>query len=446
MCNECENKKHEEINLDNIVKPFYNLIPKNKKSLIETHPNLVEEWDWIENDKLGIKPENVSFGSHEKVWWICPDCKKNYDIVIKNRTTQNQNCPYCSGRRACLENCLATLRPDLAKEWDYKNNKTLTPFDITCGSGKMVWWLCPDCNESYDMRIGDRTNKNKNCNCPFCSGKKVCLWNCLDTLRPDIAAEWDYKENKTLTPFNVTCGSAKKVYWICPDCNKSYDAIISNRTKKENPTNCPYCIGQKVCLENCLATLRPGVARQWHPTLNENLTPYDVTLNSGKKVFWMCEFGHEWKTSINNRTTKNPTSCPECKIYYHEVMCREIMKEIFNKEFNKYKNETLKNKFGLELDCYNEELKINIEYDGPQHFEFYPPFHKTKEKFIRQQENDRIKDQWCANNNILQIRVSYKYDTKEEIETYIKEQLALNNRLPIIPLEVLVEPSEQLEL
>ena len=31
MCNECENKKHEEINLDNIVKPFYNLIPKNKK-------------------------------------------------------------------------------------------------------------------------------------------------------------------------------------------------------------------------------------------------------------------------------------------------------------------------------------------------------------------------------------------------------------------------------
>jgi len=569
MCNECENNKHKEINLDNIITPFYNLKPLNrKKSLVETHPHLVEEWDYEKNDKLGIKPEYVTYGMHIKVWWLCPDCNKSYDVLIShrtrkkpigclyclgrkvclgnclatkcpkvakewhptknetltpfdvlphinkkvfwlcpdcnesydaqinsrtnmnsgcpfcagkkvcswnclatlnqevaamwhptlnknltpfnvtcgsgkkvywlcpicnkdyymaisNKTYKNAGCPYCSGQKVCLENCLATLRPDIAKEWDYKENNELTPFDVTCGSGKKVCWLCLNCNKNYEMRVADKVNGSE---CSYCSGRKVCLSNCLATLNPEIALQWHPIKNEGLTPFDVTCGSGEKVYWLCPDCNESYDAIISDRTRKDS-TGCPYCAGKKVCLGNCLATLRPDLALQWHPALNKDLTPFNVTCGSSKKAFWICDKGHKWEAKINNRAGKNKTGCPECNIYYHEVLCQEIMKEIFNKEFNKYRNKTLRNKNPLELDCYNEELKINIEYDGEQHFRQVEIFHKTKQAFILQQQNDRIKDQWCINNNILQIRVSYKYDTKEEIEIYIKEQLKLNNRL-----------------
>ena len=169
---------------------------------------------------------------------------------------------------------------------------------------------------------------------------------------------------------------------------------------------------------------------KWDYENNKGLTPFDVVPGSNKKVHWICSNGHEWATCISSRTKKlKPTNCPNCKMQYHENLCRKIMKEIFNKEFIKYKNKNLRNQRQLELDCYNEELKINIEYDGIQHYEYPNIFYKTEKDFINQQENDRIKDQWCRDNNILQIRVSYKYDTKEEIENYIKEQLKINNIL-----------------
>ena len=495
MCNECIN---ENINKKESIKPrnFKN----KRKSLVETHPHLIEEWDWEKNNNLGIKPENITYGSHIKVYWICSICNKSYNSIIKNRTLSDNNCPCCTGQKVCLENCLATLEPDLAKEWHPTLNETLTPFYVTCGSDKKVYWLCPICNENYKSTINNRT---KGGGCSYCAGKKACLGNCLATLNPKVAIQWHPTKNGELTPYNVVPGSNKKVYWLCPDCNESYDTKISDRTKKD-PTSCPYCAGKRVCLWNCLATLNPELAKEWHPTKNGSLTPFDVTLNSGKKIYWICSicknefysiiasrnrlknnsklFGcpycnnkkpyinnclatlrpdlaaqwhptlngdltpfdvtphsdkiiywicnnnseHIWKVRIANRT--NGTNCPICLIYYHEILCQEIMKKIFNKDFIKYKHSLLrnnKNNYPLELDCYNEELKINIEYDGKQHYEFPNKFHKTKQEFKNSQQNDRIKDQWCKDNNILQIRVSYKYDTKEEIETYIKDQLKL---------------------
>ena len=45
---------------------------------------------------------------------------------------------------------------------------------------------------------------------------------------------------------------------------------------------CPYCVGQKVGLSNCLATKNPKLASEWHSIKNDELTPYDVTSSSGK--------------------------------------------------------------------------------------------------------------------------------------------------------------------
>jgi len=45
---------------------------------------------------------------------------------------------------------------------------------------------------------------------------------------------------------------------------------------------------------NTLYVSNPMLAREWHPTLNGNLTPKDVMPNSGKKIWWRCKKGHEW--------------------------------------------------------------------------------------------------------------------------------------------------------
>ena len=63
-----------------------------------------------------------------------------------------------------------TSYPHLVKEWHPTKNGELTPNDLTHGSGKKVWWLCPK-NHSYDAKISNRTANQSGC--PYCSGHKT---------------------------------------------------------------------------------------------------------------------------------------------------------------------------------------------------------------------------------------------------------------------------------
>jgi len=58
-----------------------------------------------------------------------------------------------------------------------------------------------------------------------------------------------------------------------------------------------------VVKSNCLATVKPELTKEWHPTKNGSLTPYDVVIFSNKKVWWKCPEGddHEWLATIASR-------------------------------------------------------------------------------------------------------------------------------------------------
>ena len=59
-----------------------------------------------------------------------------------------------------------------------------------------------------------------------------------------------------------------------------------------------------------LSIINPNLAKQWHPTKNGSLTPRDVAPNSNKRVWWICEKGHEWVALVLNRN--RGTGCPYC--------------------------------------------------------------------------------------------------------------------------------------
>ena len=59
-----------------------------------------------------------------------------------------------------------------------------------------------------------------------------------------------------------------------------------------------------------LAVLYPEIAEEWHIRKNVELSPFDVTPSSGKKVWWNCQKGHEWEATINDR--KKGSGCPYC--------------------------------------------------------------------------------------------------------------------------------------
>lgn len=92
-----------------------------------------------------------------------------------------------------------------------------------------------------------------------------------------------------------------------------------------------------------------------------------------------------------------------------EIECRRVMETTFKRPFNKIRPNFLRNVNGqnLELDIYNDELKIAVEYNGRQHYEYIPYFHRTRESFNNQKQRDFIKRLLCEKHGIFLIEVPY---------------------------------------
>ena len=271
---------------------------KIQKNFTDTHPKIAKEWD---HKKNSIKPNVVTFGTHKKVWWLCPK-NHSYNSSIASRS-QGRGCPYCANRLVGYGNDLKSKFPKIAKEWDFEKNK-LKPNEVLYGTRLNVWWICSS-GHSYQSKIINRT-RPKPTGCPFCSGQKVGYGNDLKSKYPKIAKEWDHKKNN-LKPNQVTFGSGKKMWWLCPK-NHSYIQSITLRTNYQNQ-GCPYCSGKKVGYGNDLKSKYPKIAKEWDYEKN-NLKPNEVFPSSFKKVWWLCSKKHSYTSLISSRTQGR--GCPYC--------------------------------------------------------------------------------------------------------------------------------------
>lgn len=114
----------------------------------------------------------------------------------------------------------------------------------------------------------------------------------------------------------------------------------------------------------------------------------------------------------------------------YERRCREIIEGIYQRPFPSVRPNFLKrsNGFNMELDCYNADLKLALEYQGIQHYKYWPRFHRTMAEFDAQLQRDREKREICRRLGITLVEVPYtvKFD---KLEPYIKTQLRNLGRL-----------------
>lgn len=131
----------------------------------------------------------------------------------------------------------------------------------------------------------------------------------------------------------------------------------------------------------------------------------------------------EGLTPINNAPPlgqiqpKPPKKCSN-----GERICREVLEEMYGKPFDCVRPDFLKNPEtgrNLELDCYNDELKIALEYNGIQHYKWPNFTGQTKEQFISQLRRDKYKADICEKHGIYLIRVPYNV-SHNGIKDYIK--------------------------
>ena len=277
------------------------------------YPELVEEWDYENNN--GITPQEVITGSNKKFWWKCKKCGGRWSATPGHRTLRGSGCPYCSGQKVLSGyNDLASVYPELIKEWDYTLNDSLTPQNITAGSGKKVWWIC---KEGHQW-LASICNRIKGRGCPYCSNKKIIVGeNDLGTTHKELVEEWDFEKNIDISPQTFVAGSNKSVWWRC-NKGHSWKAVISSRALNGN--GCPYCSNRKVLGGyNDLLSTDPEIVVEWDYEKNGSLTPQMVSRGSDKIVWWKCGKGHGWKAMISNRSKGE--GCPICK--HKSIICIE---------------------------------------------------------------------------------------------------------------------------
>lgn len=324
------------------------------KSLINTHPRLVEEWDYEKNGNL--KPWQVSKGSEKKVWWKCKLFGHSWSATVYNRV-HGSLCPVC--RRE-----LHVSFPEAAIYFYfhqiYPNAKWRMPFvgryelDIYLPEKKIA--IEYDGNEHHQSTVASEREKIKNKLClehgitlyrirqnvpalydssidiiledekrdTFAEALKNLIYtisgkhiqidfaadesdiyglfyqrvkdNSLQKINPELAKEWHPTKNGDLSPDMVTNQSGKNVWWML-----SYDDTKTGKhfnfewkakiCNRARGAACPYLTNKKVWTGfNDLQTIDPELAKEWHPVKNGGLKPTDILPGSNKKVWWLLPY------------------------------------------------------------------------------------------------------------------------------------------------------------
>lgn len=278
---------------------------KDKKDFASIFPEMVKDWDNLANGTLS--PDMLFPESSKRIHWNCHVCGYAWDTRLCDRTRYHTGCPRCAGKIVTPGvNDLATLYPEIAEQWCWEKNAPLGPDEVLSGSRRKAWWQCKCCGQTWETSIDTRTQKHTGC--PYCAGKRpIPGKNDFATLHPELLTEWAYDLNSK-SPGELTEQSNYKASWRCKK-GHTWKATVHSRVSTK--CGCPYCAGKlAIPGETDLATLRPDLAAQWHPSKNTCSTT-EITVSSGKKAVWLCAHGHEWSETVASRL-RGDGQCPSC--------------------------------------------------------------------------------------------------------------------------------------
>jgi DNA-directed RNA polymerase subunit RPC12/RpoP len=193
-----------------------------------TYPEVAKLWHPTRNGD--VRPCDVKPQSNTRFWWLCPECGGEWEAVPGALTVRSGGCPYCSGHRVLAGfNDLATVAPEVARQWHPTRYGALIPADVTSGSDRKVWWRCERGHE-WEATIASRVH---GAGCPYCAGQRVIPGeNDLAALYPEVARLWHPIRNGDLKPSDVMSHTTRKVWWL-GECGHEWDTTVANMVKDD---------------------------------------------------------------------------------------------------------------------------------------------------------------------------------------------------------------------
>lgn len=179
-----------------------------------------------------------------------------------------------------------------------------SPAALRPSSRDKVWWRC---NRGHEWRAAVESRVWAGRGCPYCANQVVIPSETdIASAAPEMAKLWHPTRNGNLNPTDISPGSRKMIWW---QCEKGHEWQARPYAIKAGSA-CPYCSGRyAIPGETDLASTHPQVLPFWSG--KNTLSPTEVTAGSCKKVWWVCEKGHEWEALVFS-VAMNGNSCPYC--------------------------------------------------------------------------------------------------------------------------------------
>ena len=272
---------------------------------------------------------------------------------------------------------------------DYKNNRTKINFK------------CNECENKWNTLPASILSGNGCPKCGLIKAKNTIKWDIttdefIKKINPDFL-----QKITILSEYN---GVKNLIKVKCNHCKNEWDS---------KPLYLKKGYGCKIC---------GHLNRVKKITITHDDFEKKINLVHNNEINLLSEYkgnNHEIKFICNNcdkiskkNRAKNLLSrgCPNCIFSKGEKKIQTILEENKISFIREYKINTLKDANNLRFDFAildnNGELLHLIEYDGKQHFEPVKIFGGEK-RFLDQIKKDKMKNEYCNNNNIKLIRIKY---------------------------------------
>lgn len=269
--------------------------------------------------------------------------------------------------------------------------------------------------------------------CKECKGEKIG-----NSLRKSIEDLKIIEEKANLTLLSTTyIGARDKVKWKCNTCGYEWEAepysILG--AIKRGTNGCKKCSNRFFDIDLLNEIIEKKEGRLIEVIQNKN--PIQLIVQ--------CKYDH--KFTISSSLLKKEKWCPSCSEYLGEKVCRFYFEEFLGKPFPKIRPKWLRSSFGtlLELDGYNEELKLAFEHNGEQHYSLTTHYITDPNVLEKRFELDKQKMDLCQKNKICLIIIT-EVNNKiplSEIGHLIYNKIIENNFTPTKTLaEVILDPKK----
>lgn len=395
-------------NLLKLKRPRAKIVIKNKSNKKITFDDVKQLFK--ERGYILLSNESEYHNQASKLRYLCPKHLDKGELLIDyGHLKQNRGCYYCGRERTILSRKTQVTEKEDKELCDIKGFEYIK---TEKKDGKYtIFFYCP---KHKDLGIQSMTRGNMNREevrgCQYCSCKNLPPSYIKETI------EHKYPHIKVISKYS---GMNEPLTCYCTKHNNTFTREAKYIFYKAQ--GCKYCSSEKLSNSSRLPDdVIINRIREANPEVE--VVSLDKYLEDNRPITVRCiKCGYIWDVPYHSMIV-NHTQCPNCSsrtISKGEQRLIDILKDNNYNYSTQYKIDECRYKYPLPFDNAlldeNNNLLCLFEYQGEQHYKPIKYF-GGKNKFEETQLRDKIKQEYCKNNNIPLLIIPYwDYDNMEEI-------------------------------